>query len=110
MRLERLLWLFPIALTLHNLEEAIWFPAWSQHGGFWERPIGATEFRIAAVLLTILAFAITFWSVRTSGSAHDLYVGRFLVRHPLECDFPRGGYRWSSGICSRGCHGSADQP
>jgi hypothetical protein len=46
----------------------------------------------------------------STGSAQDLYVGRFLVRHALECDFPRGGYRWSSGICSRGCHGSADQP
>jgi len=56
---------FPIALTMHNLEAAIWFPAWSQHAGFWERPVGATEFRIAAVLLTILALAITFWSIRS---------------------------------------------
>jgi hypothetical protein len=74
MRLEKLLWLFPIALALHNLEEAIWFPAWSQHAGFWERPIGATEFRIAAVLLTILAFAMTFWSVRTRQEALRTYM------------------------------------
>jgi hypothetical protein len=73
MRLEKLLWLFPIALALHNLEEAIWFPAWSQHAGFWERPIGATEFRIA-VLLTILAFPITFWSVRTRQEALTTYM------------------------------------
>jgi hypothetical protein len=34
MRLERLLWMFPVAVTLHNLEEAVWLPAWSQHAGF----------------------------------------------------------------------------
>jgi hypothetical protein len=30
MRLKKLVWMFPLALTLHNLEEAIWLPAWSQ--------------------------------------------------------------------------------
>jgi hypothetical protein len=74
MRLEKLLWMFPIALTLHNLEEAVWLPAWSQHAGFWEIPVGATEFRIAAGLLAILAYAVTYWSIRTGKEAVGTYV------------------------------------
>ena len=28
-------WLFPAAITVHNLEEAIWLPAWSRTAGRW---------------------------------------------------------------------------
>jgi hypothetical protein len=36
-----------------------------QHAGFWEQPVGPREFRVAAVLLAILAYAVTYWSIRT---------------------------------------------
>jgi len=74
MRLEKLLWLFPIALTLHNLEEAVWLPDWSKHAGLWELPVGPTEFRVAAVLLAILAYAVTYWSIRRGKEAVGTYV------------------------------------
>src|ERR1700737_3100498 len=74
MRLGKLLWMFPIALTLHNLEEAVWLPAWSQHAGFWDSPVGPTEFRIAAALLTILVYAVTYWSSRTAKESIGTYV------------------------------------
>jgi hypothetical protein len=49
MRFRMLQWLFPLVVTLHNTEEAIWLPAWSQHAGTWHVPVGPGEFRFAAL-------------------------------------------------------------
>jgi hypothetical protein len=38
-----LIWLFAAAVTLHNLEEALLLPKWSQLAGRWYRPVGACE-------------------------------------------------------------------
>jgi hypothetical protein len=55
-------WLFAIALTLHNAEEAILLPGWSSRAGRWHAPVGAFEFRFAVVVLTLLAYAVAFLS------------------------------------------------
>jgi hypothetical protein len=52
-----LTWLFVLAIAVHNLEEAVWLPAWSQRirsqrFGRWHHPVGASEFRLAAIVLT----------------------------------------------------------
>ena len=55
------LWLFfPIAITLHNLEEALWLPRWSQQAGRLHRPVSQDEFVFAVILVTILAYWATF--------------------------------------------------
>jgi hypothetical protein len=59
---NELKWLFPIAITLHNLEEAIWLPAWSNRAGKWHRPVTPSAFRFAVAVLTALAFMVTIWS------------------------------------------------
>jgi hypothetical protein len=74
MRFEKVMWMSPIALTLHNLEEAVWLPAWSQHAGSWESPVGPTEFRVAAAELAIVACGVTYWSTRTGKEAVGTYV------------------------------------
>jgi Protein of unknown function with HXXEE motif len=74
MRMERVIWLFPIALTLHNLEEAVWLPAWSQHAGFWNLRVNASEFRIAVAVLTFLGFAAAYWAVRSGKQGLGSYV------------------------------------
>lgn len=51
-----LAWLFALAVTLHNLEEALLLPAWSQKAGRWHHPVGAREFRFAVGVLTILVY------------------------------------------------------
>jgi hypothetical protein len=53
----QLAWAFVLAVVLHNLEEAVWLPAWSQDAGLagWLQPIGAPEFRFAVVVLTLAA-------------------------------------------------------
>jgi hypothetical protein len=73
MHFGKLIWIFPLALAVHNLEEAFWFPAWSQHAGFWARPIGTTEFRVAVLILTLLALALTVWSARTRQQSFATY-------------------------------------
>jgi hypothetical protein len=50
-----LAWLFAAAVTVHNLEEAVFLPAWSENAGRWHRPVGANEFRFAVVVLIVLA-------------------------------------------------------
>lgn len=59
---ETLQWLFPTAATIHNLEEAVWLPGWSEHAGKLHRPVGAVEFRFAVAILTVLAWIITYLS------------------------------------------------
>ena len=60
---DPLIFLFPLAITLHNIEEAIWLPKWSGHAARFHRPVGAFEFRFAVLAVTLLAYAATlaFW-------------------------------------------------
>jgi hypothetical protein len=59
MSFRNLLWLFPIVVTLHNAEEAIWLPGWSKRAVLWHRPVTPGSFRFAVTVLTVLAFAVT---------------------------------------------------
>jgi hypothetical protein len=59
MNYRNLIWLFPIVVTLHNVEEAIWLPSWSKRAVLWRRPVTPGSFRFAVVVLTVLAFAVT---------------------------------------------------
>jgi hypothetical protein len=59
MSFQNLLWLFPLVATLHNAEEALWFPSWSKRAGRWHDPIAPGVFRFAVAVLTVLAFAVT---------------------------------------------------
>lgn len=68
-------WLFPVVITLHNLEEAIWLPAWSNHAGKWHRPVSPSAFRFAAAVFAALAFIVTFWSARAGRES----VGAYLI-------------------------------
>jgi hypothetical protein len=66
MSFKKLQWLFPIAVTLHNGEEAVWMPGWaSQHAGRLPmHPPGALLVRVALIALVIAAFAVTYLSER----------------------------------------------
>ena len=74
MRMQTVIWLFPTALTLHNLEEAVWFPAWSQHAAFWHSPVGASEFRIGVAILTLMGYCVTYWSLRSGKECFGSYL------------------------------------
>lgn len=50
---------FPIVFTIHNIEEALWLPRFSQSAGKFHKPVGTFEFVFALAVLTILAWVIT---------------------------------------------------
>lgn len=63
---KTLQWLFPIAVTLHNGEEAIWMPGWTaRHSSQLPvHPPAAAEIRLVLLVLTALAFGITALSAK----------------------------------------------
>ena len=65
MSYQSLLWLFPIVITVHNAEEAIWLPGWSKRAVLWRSPVTPGVFRFAAVVLTVLAYAVTWLSAES---------------------------------------------
>jgi hypothetical protein len=73
-RFANLQWLFPVVITLHNVEEAIWFPAWAKRTGFWRRPVSPGTFRFAAAVLAVLALAVTWLSARSGGQTLWTYL------------------------------------
>jgi hypothetical protein len=52
--------LFALAVTLHNIEEALLLPKWSQSAGRWHHPVGAREFRFAVAVLTVFAYVVAY--------------------------------------------------
>jgi hypothetical protein len=62
MSFGNLQWLFPIVVTLHNAEEAIWLPGWSKRAVLWHSPVSPGSFRFSVAVLTVLAFVITWLS------------------------------------------------
>lgn len=55
------LWIFfPLAITLHNIEEALWLPRWSRYAKRFHAPVEQNEFLFAVILVTILAYLSTF--------------------------------------------------
>ncbi len=74
---DRSRWLFPVAVSLHNLEEAIWMPRfWSAHS--W-RLISANEFRWLVAAISVLAFVITFAANRGGRVALRLFFWFLIV-------------------------------
>lgn len=76
MTFQRSQWLFPIAVTLHNAEEAIWMPGWVvKHARQLPiHPPSAWEIRIALLVLTALAFAVTGWSTKKGRQSLGAYL------------------------------------
>ncbi len=66
MGFRKLQWTFPVAVTLHNCEEAIWMPGWdTRHAA--QLPVqapGAGAIRLALAVLTVAAFVVTYLSAR----------------------------------------------
>lgn len=55
---------FCLAITLHNIEEAIWLPDWSQSAYSIQQPVTAHEFHFAVIVITALAYLTAFFFVQ----------------------------------------------
>jgi hypothetical protein len=63
---RKLQWLFPVVVTAHNLEEAIWLPGFiAMHADQLPWAVRSGEFRLALVVLTVAAWVVTYLSWRT---------------------------------------------
>ena len=60
---ERLQWALPVAVTLHNLEEAIWLPSAAKQFDMLPRQMSPGRFRFGVGVLTVAAYLITWFSV-----------------------------------------------
>ena len=59
---------FCLAITLHNLEEALWLPRWSQLDTSFQKPVTPNEFHFAVLIITALAYLVTFLYLNFSNS------------------------------------------
>ncbi|MGI8386957.1 HXXEE domain-containing protein [Robertmurraya sp. P23] len=59
---------FCLAITLHNLEEAIWLPKWSQLDSSFQKTVTPNEFHFAVLIITALAYLVAFLYLNFSES------------------------------------------
>jgi len=82
--------LFLLSFTLHNIEEALWLPKWSQYAKKFHPPVSKNEFHFAVLVITVLGYVLTFLILLT-GSANNivkyLYLG-FLSMMAFNAVFP----------------------
>ena len=81
--------MFAIAITVHNLEEAIWLPAWSKTAGRFHHPVGIFEFRFAVTVLTLIAYVMAYLSmIGGKGSVGAYLVCGYALAMLLNVIFP----------------------
>lgn len=59
---------FCLAITLHNLEEALWLPKWSQLDSSFQNTVTPNEFHFAVLIITALAYLVAFLYMNFSES------------------------------------------
>ncbi len=71
---ENLYFLFLVAVTLHNLEEAVLLPDWSEQAGRWHRPVEKIPFRFAVLVLTLLAYLFAYLGLMGGKQSVGIYL------------------------------------
>lgn len=81
MPLVALAWLFTLGVLVHNIEEALYFPAWSARAGRWHAPVGPSEFRFAVAVfsMSLVAIAATVSTARPGDVSAYLFSGYVLA-------------------------------
>lgn len=51
--------IFSLAITIHNIEEAICLPKWSQQASKYQKQVSEKEFHFAVTCVTILAYLVS---------------------------------------------------
>jgi hypothetical protein len=105
MSLAVLAWLFTLAVLLHNLEEALYLPAWSERAGRWYRPVAASAFRFAAAMLSVLFVLLTvFASVSRPGDVGAYLMAGYVLAMVLNVIMP---HAFVTIVQRRYMHGTA---
>ncbi|ATP40438.1 HXXEE domain-containing protein [Solibacillus sp. R5-41] len=87
--MEHLIIFFCFAITLHNIEEAIWLPQWSQKPSKFQMAVTPSEFHFAVIIITILAYlsAFSYLYFPESDLAKWIFIG-FLGSMVFNAIFP----------------------
>ncbi|CAM4452032.1 HXXEE domain-containing protein [Paenibacillus tarimensis] len=87
--MEHLSVFFCLAITLHNIEEALWLPKWSQQPSRFQKPVTAGEFHFAVIVITALAYLSAFSHVYLPEAAFTkwIFIG-FLGSMIINAVFP----------------------
>lgn len=85
---RNIIWLLAVTETLHNLEEAIWFPAWLKAAGTRIPAVGAIEFRFSVVFVTILIYGVIYYFSKTNHIFSNYLMGGTLGAILLNVFFP----------------------
>lgn len=89
MAFRNLVWLFVAAIALHNIEEAVWIPAWSADAGPWHAPVAAVPFGFAVAVLSVAAAATALLARRGGrGSLGAYLVTGYALAMLLNVAFP----------------------
>lgn len=80
---------FCFAITLHNIEEAIWLPKWSQQSSKFQKSVTPSEFHFAVIVITALAYlsAFIYLLIPESDFAKWIFIG-FVGSMILNVIFP----------------------
>jgi hypothetical protein len=82
--------LFLLGFTLHNLEEAVWLPAWSKCASKFHPVVKKNEFHFAVISVTAIGYLLTFFHLtdnQNSALIEYLYYG-FILMMCLNALFP----------------------
>lgn len=87
--MDTLVVFFCFAITLHNMEEAIWLPKWSQYSSKFQKPVTSSEFHFAVIIITVLAYlsAFSYVYIPESEFTKWIFIG-FLGSMILNAIFP----------------------
>ena len=80
--------LFLLGFTLHNLEEAVWLPAWSKYAKQFHPEVKKNEFHFAVIIVTAIGYLLTFLHFANDNIfAQTIYYG-FILMMALNVLFP----------------------
>jgi hypothetical protein len=74
MSLATLGWVFTFGVLLHNLEEALYLPAWSSNAGRWYRPVASNTFRTAIIILSMILVTVTAFAATAEAGGTLAYI------------------------------------
>lgn len=82
--------LFLLGFTLHNLEEAVWLPAWSKYAKQFHPEVKKNEFHFAVIIVTAIGYLLTFLHFSDDKNniiIQSIYYG-FILMMALNVVFP----------------------
>ncbi|SER75896.1 Protein of unknown function with HXXEE motif-containing protein [Gracilibacillus ureilyticus] len=80
--------LFLFAITLHNMEEALWLPKWSENAGKFQKKVKQNEFLFAVIVITSMAYLTVFFHYVLGNMITTIILVGFLGAMVFNAIFP----------------------